>query len=124
MCTNPVRIIGHQVMTGVEYVRKEMCDLDTTGRPKPAPIEGSHFTLDADVFIAAIGQGPNPLLINGLPELRRGKRGKVIADNEFRTSMRKVLVGGDVAKGAATVILAMGAAKSAAHAIHKMLPKE
>jgi glutamate synthase (NADPH/NADH) small chain len=46
----------------------EMCDLDTTGRPEPAPIEGSHFTLDADVFIAAIGQGQNPLLISELPE--------------------------------------------------------
>jgi glutamate synthase (NADPH/NADH) small chain len=101
-----------------------MCDLDTTGCPKPAPIEGSHFTLDAYVLIAAIGQGPNPLLINGLPELKRGKRGKVIADNEFSTSMRKVLVGGDVAKGAATVILVIDAAKSAAHAIHKMLLKK
>ncbi len=124
MCTNPVRIIGDQVMTGVECVRMEMCDPDTTGRPEPAPVEGSHFTLDADVFIAAIGQGPNPLLISELPELKRGKRGNVIVDEEFGTSLRKVYAGGDVATGAATVILAMGAAKQAAHAIDRMLREE
>lgn len=124
LCTNPVRILGDQVMTGVECVRMEMCDLDSTGRPEPAPVEGSHFTIDADVFIAAIGQGPNPLLISELPELNRGKRGNVIVDEEFRTSLRKVYAGGDVATGAATVIQAMGAAKSAAHAIDAMLREE
>ncbi|MFA4849170.1 MAG: NADPH-dependent glutamate synthase [Methanoregula sp.] len=124
MCTNPVKILGDQVITGVECVRMEMCDLDQSGRPEPAPIEGSHFTIDADVFIAAIGQGPNPLLISEIPELKRGKRGNVIVDDEFRTSMRKVFAGGDVATGAATVILAMGAAKNAAHTIDKMLRQE
>jgi glutamate synthase (NADPH/NADH) small chain len=124
MCVNPVKILGDQEITGVECVRMEMCDLDQSGRPEPAPIEGSHFTIDADVFIAAIGQGPNPLLISEIPELKRGKRGNVIVDDEFRTSMRKVFAGGDVATGAATVILAMGAAKSAALAIDKMLREE
>jgi glutamate synthase (NADPH/NADH) small chain len=124
LCTNPVRILGDQVMTGVECVRMAMCDPDATDRPEPVPIEGSHFTIDADVFIAAIGQGPNPLLISELPELKRGKRGNVIVDDQFRTSMRKVFAGGDVATGAATVIQAMGAAKSAAHAIDAMLREE
>ncbi|MDO9034313.1 MAG: NADPH-dependent glutamate synthase, partial [Methanoregula sp.] len=124
MCANPVKILGDQVITGVECVRMEMCDLDPSGRPEPAPVQGSHFTIDADVFIAAIGQGPNPLLISEIPELKRGKRGNVIVDEEFRTSMPKVFAGGDVATGAATVILAMGAAKSAAQAIDKMLREE
>ncbi|MGB7788474.1 NADPH-dependent glutamate synthase [Methanoregula sp.] len=123
-CANPVRILGDQAVTGVECVKMEMCALDSSGRPEPAPIEGSRFTIDADIFIAAIGQGPNPLLISLLPELKRGKRGNVIVDEEFRTSMRKVYAGGDVATGAATVILAMGAAKSAAHAIDRMLREE
>lgn len=123
-CANPTRILGDQVMTGVECVKMEMCALDASGRPEPAPIEGSHFTIDADIFIAAIGQGPNPLLISLLPELKRGKRGNVIVDDEFRTSMRKVFAGGDVATGAATVILAMGAAKNAARAIDRMLREE
>jgi glutamate synthase (NADPH/NADH) small chain len=124
LCANPVKILGDQGITGVECMHMEMGAPDQSGRPEPAPIEGSHFTIDADVFIAAIGQGPNPLLISEIPELKRGKRGTVIVDDEFRTSMRKVFAGGDVATGAATVILAMGAAKSAAHAIDKMLREE
>jgi len=124
MCANPVKILGDQAMTGVECVRMTMCDLDASGRPEPKEVEGSHFTIDADVFIAAIGQGPNPLLIGELPELKRGRRGNVIVDENGRTSMRKVFAGGDVATGAATVILAMGAAKTAAHAIDRMLREE
>jgi glutamate synthase (NADPH) small chain len=124
MCANPVRILGDQAMTGVECVQMDMCALDASGRPEPKEKSGSHFTLDADVFIAAIGQGPNPLLIGELPELKRGKRGNVTIDGSGRTSMRKIFAGGDVATGAATVILAMGAAKTAAHAIDKMLREE
>ncbi len=124
MCANPVKILGDQGITGIECVRMKMCAADQSGRPEPVPVEGSHFTIDADVFIAAIGQGPNPLLISEIPDLRRGKRGNVIVDDQFRTSMRKVFAGGDVATGAATVILAMGAAKSAAHAIDTMLREE
>lgn len=123
-CANPVKILGDQVMTGVECIRMEMCALDASGRPEPAPKADSEFIIDADIFIAAIGQGPNPLLINEIPELKRGKRGNVIVDEEFRTSMRKVYAGGDVATGAATVILAMGAAKCAAQAIDRMLRQE
>jgi glutamate synthase (NADPH/NADH) small chain len=124
MCANPVKILGDQVMTGVECVRMSMCELDASGRPEPKEVDGSHFTIDADVFIAAIGQGPNPLLIGELPELKRGRRGNVVVDEEGRTSMRKVFAGGDVATGAATVILAMGAAKTAARAIDRMLRNE
>lgn len=124
MCANPVRILGEQAMTGVECIKMTMCDLDASGRPEPKEQDGSHFTIDADVFIAAIGQGPNPLLIGELPDLKRGKRGNVIVDENGRTSMRKVFAGGDVATGAATVILAMGAAKTAAHAIDRMLREE
>ena len=124
MCANPVKILGDQAMTGVECVRMAMCDLDASGRPEPKEVDGSHFIIDADVFIAAIGQGPNPLLIGELPELKRGRRGNVIVDENGRTSMRKVFARGDVATGAATVILAMGAAKTAARAIDRMLREE
>jgi glutamate synthase (NADPH) small chain len=124
MCANPVKILGDQAMTGVECIRMEMCALDSSGRPEPKEVGGSHFTIDADVFIAAIGQGPNPLLIGEIPDLKRGKRGNVIVDENGHTSLRKVFAGGDVATGAATVILAMGAAKTAAHAIDRMLREE
>ncbi len=124
MCANPVRVIGDQVMTGVECVRMEMCALDASGRPEPAPVEGSHFTIDADVFIEAIGQGPNPLLISEMPELSRGRRGNLRVGPDGKTTLRHVYAGGDVATGAATVILAMGTAKKAAHAIDRMLKGE
>jgi glutamate synthase (NADPH/NADH) small chain len=123
-CANPVKVLGDQVVTGVECVRMEMCALDASGRPEPAPIDGSHFTIDADIFIQAIGQGPNPLLINELPELKRGKRGNVVTDRDGLTSIPRVYAGGDVATGAATVILAMGAAKKASLAIDRMLKEE
>jgi len=71
-----------------------MCDPDSIGRPELSMVEGSHFTIDAYVFIAAIGQGQNPILISELPELKRGKRGNVIVDDEFRNSMRKVYAWG------------------------------
>jgi len=124
MCANPVRIIGEQSVTGVECVKQEMGADDASNRPEPAPIIGSEFTIDADVCIEAIGQGPNPLLINELPALVRGRRGNIIVDENGRSSIRHVYAGGDVATGAATVILAMGAAKKAAHAIDRMLREE
>ncbi|MEN6443900.1 MAG: NADPH-dependent glutamate synthase [Methanoregula sp.] len=124
MCANPVRVLGDQVTTGVECVRMEMCAMDTSGRPAPAPVEGSTFTIDADIFIEAIGQGPNPLMIRELPTLACEKRGNIKVDENGKTSIRKVFAGGDIATGAATVILAMGAAKKAAHAIDRMLREE
>jgi glutamate synthase (NADPH/NADH) small chain len=124
MCANPVRVIGEQVMTGVGFVKMAMCAIDDTGRPEPEPIDESHFTIDADVFIEAIGQGPNPLLISELAGIVRSKRGNVIVDEDCRTALRHVFAGGDVATGAATVIQAMGAAKKAARAIDRMLSEE
>jgi glutamate synthase (NADPH/NADH) small chain len=124
MCANPVRIIGDSFMTGVECVRMEMCDLDTSGRPEPKEVEGSRFVIDADMFIEAIGQGPNPLLIRKIEGIGQGKRGNVIVDDDGRTSLPRFFAAGDVATGAATVILAMGGAKKAAHAIDRMLREE
>jgi len=124
MCANPVRIIGDQIMTGVECMRMEMCALDASGRPEPAPVDGSHFTIDVDVFIEAIGQGPNPLLISEMPELKRGRSANLEVGPDGNTTLRHVYAGGDVATGAATVILAMGTAKTAAHAIDRMLKGE
>jgi len=124
MCANPVRIIGDQFMTGVECIRMEMCDLDESGRPEPKEVEGSRFVIDADMFIEAIGQGPNPLLIRKIEGIMQGKRGNVIIDEEGRTSLPGFYAAGDVATGAATVILAMGGAKRAARAIDRMLREE
>lgn len=121
MCANPVKILGDQCVTGVDCVEMEMCKLDASGRPEPKPKEGSTFTIDADIFIQAIGQGPNPLLLNLLPQLEKSRRGNLVVDENGRTKVPHVFAAGDVATGAATVILAMGTAKTAAQAIDRML---
>lgn len=126
-CANPLRILGEGSVTGVECVRMEMCEADDSGRPFPVPMEGEDavFTIDADVVIEAIGQSPNPLLINLMNDLRKGRRGNVIADDETgMTSIENVYAAGDVATGAATVIEAMGSAKRAAKAINEKLMSE
>ena len=124
LCANPVRILGSHFVTGVECVRMEMCSLDDSGRPEPSPLKGSNFTIDADMVIQAIGQGPNPLLIRKIEGITYGRKGNIVVDEEGRSSLEKVFAAGDVATGAATVILAMGGAKKAARAIDRMLREE
>jgi len=124
LCANPVRILGTNFVTGVECVRMEMCDIDESGRPEPSPVAGSNFVIDADMVIQAIGQGPNPLLIRKMEGISYGRKGNIVVDEEGRSSLEKVFAAGDVATGAATVILAMGGAKKAARAIDRMLREE
>ncbi|NVO66357.1 NADPH-dependent glutamate synthase [Methanofollis tationis] len=123
-CANPVRVIGEKTVQAVECVQMSMCDLDESGRPKPSSVEGSNFLIEADVFIEAIGQGPNPLLVSMLPDLKRERRGNLVVDADGLTTLGRVYAGGDVATGAATVIWAMGSAKKAAAAIDRMLREE
>lgn len=123
-CANPVRVVGEKNVQAVECVRMSMCELDESGRPKPSSIEESNFLIEADVFIEAIGQGPNPLLVSMLPQLDRAQRGNVVVDADGQTTLARVYAGGDVATGAATVIWAMGSAKKAAAAIDRILRKE
>ncbi|NLO77094.1 MAG: NADPH-dependent glutamate synthase [Methanomicrobiales archaeon] len=122
-CANPTCILGGPGVQGIECTRMDMCELDDSGRPVPRACtgEGSTFTLDVDVVIEAIGQGPNPLLAGLIPGLKRGKRGNIEVDEDGRTSIPHVFAGGDIATGAATVIWAMGSAKTAAAAMNRML---
>lgn len=122
-CTNPVRFLEgeNKTVAGVEAIRMELGSPGDDGRCSFAPVAGSNFTVAADVVIEAIGQRPNPLLLRMLPELARNKNGSVAVNCLGQTSVPKVYAGGDVATGAATVILAMGTAKDAARAIDKML---
>ena len=120
-CANPVRVLGKDRVEGVECVRMQLCGEEADGRAWFEPVEGSGFIVEADVFIVAIGTSPNPLLLRCLDGLECGRFGNVAVDDEGRTSISHVFAGGDVATGAATVILAMGAAKTAAKAMNRML---
>ncbi len=120
--TNPVAFIGaNNAVSGVEAVEMALGAPCEDGRCSFSSVEGSNFIVGADVVVEAIGQGPNPLLLRMLPELARNKNGSVTVSSLGETTVPKVYAGGDVATGAATVILAMGTAKDAARAIDKML---
>ena len=120
---NPVRIHGDDKgnVKAITCLRMELGEPDASGRRRPVPLEGSEFDLKVDTVVVAIGNGANPLLTEATPELKLNKWGNIVADKEGRTSMPGVYAGGDIVIGAATVILAMGAGKEAALAIHKQL---
>jgi len=122
--TNPVRFIGNENkwITGIECIQMELGEPDESGRRRPIPIPGSEFVISADTVVVAIGQGPNPLLLETLPELKLNKRGYIEADEETgATSIPGIFAGGDIITGAATVISAMGAGKKSARAIDQYL---
>ena len=109
-------------VTGVKCLRMALGEPDRSGRPRPVPIEGSEFVIPADVVIVAIGNGANPIITEATPDIATGKWGNIIADSETgRTSMRGVWAGGDIVRGGATVILAMGDGRRAARSIDEYL---
>ena len=101
----------------------ELGEPDASGRRRPVPIPDSEFTLDVDMVIVAVGTSPNPLIASTTDGLDINRHGCVTADDEGRTSRKGIFAGGDIVTGAATVILAMGAGKKAAMAIHEFLSK-
>lgn len=127
LLANPVRIVGNDAgwVSGVECIRMELGEPDESGRRRPVPIEGSEFILEVDTVVVAIGNGPNPLVPNTTPGLELTRRGNIQADEESgQTSRKGVFAGGDIVTGAATVIMAMGAGKKAAVAMHEYLMGE
>ena len=106
----------------MECIRMELGEPDASGRRRPVEGEGSEFILDVDCVIMAIGTSPNPLIKSTTEGLETQKWGGIIVEEETGlTSREGVYAGGDAVTGAATVILAMGAGKTAAHAIDEYL---
>lgn len=127
LLTNPVGILGDEKfnVTAVECIKMELGEPDKSGRRSPVPVEGSEFTIPADVVVIAIGTSPNPIIFKGSEGLDQNRRGTVVADEETgATSKCGVFAGGDVVTGAATVISAMGAGKKAAKAIDEYLKEK
>ena len=122
---NPIRFIGDDKgwLTGVELIKMELGEPDASGRRRPVVVEGSEHILEIDTAMVSIGQTPNPLIKKTTKGLDTNSRGCIVADESGATSKPFVYAGGDVVTGAATVILAMGAGKTAANAIHEQLQK-
>jgi glutamate synthase (NADPH/NADH) small chain len=124
MLTNPIRYIGDDQgkVVAVECLKMELGEPDASGRRRPVPIKGSEFTKEFDTVIVAIGNGPNPLVPSTTPDLETNRWGNIVADlRTCKTSKRGVFAGGDIVRGAATVILAMGDGKIAARSIDAYL---
>jgi len=122
--TSPTRILYNEDywVTGMECLRYELGEPDASGRRSPVPVKGSEFVMDVDNVVVAIGQGPNPLVPRTTKGLEVNKKGNIVANLETgATSKPGVYAGGDVVTGAATVILAMGAGRTAAKSIHAYL---
>ena len=126
MLTNPTEILGDENghVKGMTCVEMELGEPDASGRRRPVVKAGSEHTIDVDTVVIAIGNSPNPLIKNTTPGLATEKWGGIIVDEATgKTSRDHVYAGGDTVTGAATVILAMGAGKTAAQAIHEELSK-
>jgi glutamate synthase (NADPH/NADH) small chain len=132
LLNNPVEILGYEnpenprdprngFVTGIKCIKMELGEPDASGRRRPVEIPGSEFTLDVDAVVMAIGTSPNPLIKNTTEGLEVNRRGGIIVNEEGLTSRKAVYAGGDAVTGAATVISAMGAGKTAAQAIDRAL---
>jgi glutamate synthase (NADPH) small chain len=122
--TLPQRFLGDETgwVRGLECIRTELGEPDESGRRRPVPVPGSEFTMEADLVIIALGTNPNPLVPHTTSALDVDRHGCIVADPQTgATSRQGVFAGGDIVTGAATVILAMGAGRKAAAAIHEYL---
>ncbi len=124
LLNNPTAILGDDAgfVKGMECIRMELGEPDASGRRSPVEIPGSEFVLDCECVIMSIGTSPNPLIKSTTPGLEINRRGGiVVAEETGKTSLDHIYAGGDAVTGAATVILAMGAGKTAARAIDREL---
>ena len=123
---SPKRVIGDENsrVTGIECLKYELGEPDDSGRRRPVAIKGSEFIIELDTVIIAIGNTPNPLISQTMPELEMTRWGTIVVDeNTMATSVPGVFAGGDIVSGAATVILAMGQGRIAAASINEYLSK-
>ena len=122
---NPVEILADENdnVNKIRCIQMELGEPDASGRRRPVEIPGSEFDLDVDCVIMALGTSPNPLIKDTTKGLEINKKGGIVVNEDGLTSKNNVYAGGDAVTGAATVILAMGAGKTAAKAIDEALSK-
>ena len=123
LLTAPIEYLGDDrgMVRQMRCQRMELGEPDDSGRRRPVPIPGDEFTIDTDLVIVAIGSGANPVLTQSTASLELNKWGYIEANEAGKTTRDGVWAGGDIVTGGATVILAMGAGKTAAKDIHEYL---
>jgi len=123
MLAAPVEVLGNpqRWVTGIKCIRMQLGAPDASGRRSPTPVPGSEFLLDCDIVVVAVGTRANPLLTATCPDLKLNRRGNIEVDANGMTNLPGVFAGGDIVRGAATVILAMGDGKRTARAINGYL---
>lgn len=121
--TNPVEVMADDKgwVRALRCIRMELGEPDASGRRSPVEVPGSEFEVEVDEVVMSLGTVANPMLAHTIPGLETNRKGCVVADEEGRTTRAGVFAGGDVVSGAATVILAMGAARKAAKAIDEYI---
>jgi len=126
LLTSPVKIVGDErgQVTKLICLKNKLGEPDASGRRRPVAIEGSEFEMEMDTVIVAIGNGPNPLLLETIKGLGLTRSGNIQADENGRTNIDGVFAGGDIVTGAATVIAAMGAGKKTARVIDGYLKEK
>jgi glutamate synthase (NADPH/NADH) small chain len=120
---SPLEIIGTDDgwVDQVKLQQMELGEPDESGRRRPVPVENGEMTVEADIVIMSIGTTANPLLTSTAPDLKLNKWGNIVVDENQMSSIPGVFAGGDIVRGGATVILAMGDGKNAAAAIDDYL---
>jgi glutamate synthase (NADPH/NADH) small chain len=123
MLTSPLEVLGNEEgwVSALRCQKMQLGEPDESGRRRPVPVEGETFDLPAAVVINALGTRANPLLTATAPQLKLNRWGNIESDESGATSLPGVFAGGDIVRGGATVILAMGDGKRAAAAIHDYL---
>jgi glutamate synthase (NADPH/NADH) small chain len=126
LLNNPVKIVGDENgrVKAMECIKMELGEPDESGRRRPQEVTGSNYMLDVDTVIMSIGTSPNPLIRTTTTGIEANKRGCLVVNEDMLTTREGVYAGGDAVTGAATVILAMGAGKTAAASIDKYIKEK
>lgn len=120
---NPIEYLGDEKgrVTQMRLQKMELGEPDASGRRKPVPVEGAIETVDVDVVVVSVGVSPNPLIPSSVDGLDISRKGTIVVDDDMRSSIPTIFAGGDIVRGGATVILAMGDGRRAAAAMHAQL---
>ena len=122
---NPIEYLADETgaVRAVVLQKMELGEPDASGRRSPQPIPGATVTLDIDQAIVAVGVSPNPIVPTSIEGLELGRKNTIVVGENMQTNLPTIFAGGDIVRGGATVILAMGDGRRAAQAMHEYLTK-